>query len=49
MPDWNTQIDLCYLNLFIFLVIIIGFATNIYILNYFKYEERGEEFMLLIN
>lgn len=35
--------------LFIFLVIIIGFATNIYILNYFKYEERGEEFMLLIN
>lgn len=35
--------------LFIFLVNIIGFATNIYILNYFKYEERGEEFILLIN
>ena len=35
--------------LFIFLVIIIGFCTNIYILNYFKYEEREEEFMLLIN
>ena len=35
--------------LFLFLVIIIGFATNIYILNYFKYEERAEEFILLIN
>lgn len=35
--------------LFLLLVIIIGFATNIYILNYFKYEERGEEFILLIN
>lgn len=35
--------------LFIFLVIIISFATNIYILNYFKYEERCEEFTLLIN
>ena len=35
--------------LFIFLVSIIGFATNIYILNYFKYEERNEEFILLIN
>ena len=35
--------------LFILLVNIIGFATNIYILNYFKYEERAEEFMLLIN
>jgi hypothetical protein len=31
------------------LVNVIGFATNIYILNYFKYEERGEEFVLLIN
>ena len=35
--------------LFIFLVNIIGFSTNIYILNYFKYEERNEEFILLIN
>lgn len=35
--------------LFILLVSIIGFATNFYILNYFKYEERGEEFVLLIN
>ncbi len=35
--------------LFILLVTIISFATNIYILNYFKYEERGEEFILLIN
>lgn len=35
--------------LFIFLVVIIGFSTNIYILNYFKYEEREEEFILLIN
>lgn len=35
--------------LFIFLVNIIGFATNIYILNYFKFEERNEEFILLIN
>lgn len=35
--------------LFIFLVNIIGFATNIYILNYFKFEERNEEFSLLIN
>jgi len=34
---------------FLFLVNIIGFATNVYILNYFKYEERGEEFILLIN
>lgn len=31
------------------LVSAIGFATNIYSLNYFKYEERGEEFILLIN
>ena len=35
--------------LFILLVSIIGLATNFYILNYFKYEERGEEFILLIN
>ena len=35
--------------LFLLLVSIIGFATNIYILNYFKYEERAEEFILLIN
>lgn len=35
--------------LFILLVNIIGLATNFYILNYFKYEERGEEFILLIN
>ncbi len=35
--------------LFIMLVSAIGFATNIYSLNYFKYEERGEEFILLIN
>jgi len=35
--------------LFLFLVLIIGFATNIYILNYFKYEEKAEEFILLIN
>jgi NADH-quinone oxidoreductase subunit L len=35
--------------LFIFLVSIIGTATNIYIFNYFKYEEREEEFVLLIN
>lgn len=35
--------------LFIFLVVIIGCATNIYTLNYFKYEEREEEFILLIN
>lgn len=35
--------------LFIMLVSVIGTATNIYILNYFKFEERGEEFVLLIN
>lgn len=35
--------------LFTLLVSVIGTATNIYILNYFKYEERGEEFILLIN
>lgn len=35
--------------LFVFLVSTIGLATNFYILNYFKYEERGEEFILLIN
>lgn len=35
--------------LFVLLVSVIGTATNIYILNYFKYEERGEEFILLIN
>jgi len=28
---------------------VIGLATNIYIINYFKMEERGEEFVLLIN
>lgn len=35
--------------LFILLVIIIGTATNFYILNYFKQEERAEEFILLLN
>lgn len=35
--------------LFVLLVSIIGTATNIYILNYFKSEERCEEFILLIN
>jgi NADH-quinone oxidoreductase subunit L len=35
--------------LFILLVSVIGLATNFYILNYFKHEERGEEFILLIN
>lgn len=35
--------------LFILLVSVIGTATNFYIWNYFKYEERGEEFVLLIN
>ncbi len=35
--------------LFILLVSIIGTATNFYILNYFKFEERSEEFILLIN
>ena len=35
--------------LFTLLVSVIGFSTNLYILNYFKYEERGEEFVLLIN
>lgn len=35
--------------LFAMLVSVIGLATNFYILNYFKFEERGEEFILLIN
>ena len=35
--------------LFTLLVVAIGLATNIYTLNYFKMEERGEEFVLLIN
>lgn len=35
--------------LFALLVSVIGLATNFYILNYFKFEERGEEFILLIN
>lgn len=35
--------------LFLFLVSVIGFATNIYIFNYFRYEERGEDFVLLVN
>lgn len=35
--------------LFTLLVSVIGLATNFYILNYFKFEERGEEFILLIN
>lgn len=35
--------------LFTLLVSVIGLATNFYILNYFKFEERGEEFVLLIN
>lgn len=36
---------------FIFLILVsfIGFLTNIYILSYFKYEQRAEEFILLIN
>ena len=35
--------------LFLLLVVIIGLSTNIYILNYFKEEQRNEEFILLIN
>ena len=35
--------------LFALLVSVIGLATNFYILNYFKFEERGEEFIILIN
>ena len=31
------------------LVLVIGTATNTYIMNYFKFEEREEEFILLIN
>ena len=48
--NYEIAIKINSLNfLFIFLVNIIGFCTNIYILNYFKYEERLEEFILLIN
>ncbi len=53
--NWaNISYEICFkVNvltfLFLFLVNIIGLATNIYILNYFKYEERSEEFILLIN
>ena len=46
--ELNFKIN-CLSFLFIFLVSIIGCATNIYTLNYFKYEEREEEFILLIN
>ena len=35
--------------LFILLVTIIGFGTNIYILNYFKHEANEDSFTLLIN
>ncbi len=35
--------------LFSLLVLIIGFSTNIYILDYFKYEANIENFILLIN
>lgn len=35
--------------LFTLLVIIIGFATNIYILNYFKFEAKETTFYLYIN
>ncbi len=35
--------------LFVLLVTIIGFATNIYTLNYFKYEAHEDNFLLLIN
>jgi len=35
--------------LFILLVSAIGFSTNIYSFNYFRFEERGEDFILLIN
>jgi len=35
--------------LFILLVSAIGFSTNIYAFNYFKFEDRGEDFILLIN
>lgn len=34
---------------FIFLVIVIGLATNVYTLHYFKFEERISEFILLLN
>ncbi len=35
--------------LFVLLVSIIGFGTNIYILNYLKYEAQEDVFVLLIN
>lgn len=34
---------------FILLVVVIGLATNVYILNYFKYEAHEDIFILLIN
>ena len=34
---------------FVFLIIIISSATNIYSLNYFKYEERQVDFILMLN
>jgi len=47
---YEIQFKINFLSfLFILLVLIIGTATNIYILNYFKFEERAEEFILLIN
>ena len=34
---------------FVLLVVLIGFFTNIYILNYFKFEANEDSFFLLIN
>lgn len=35
--------------LFVLLVVVIGFATNFYILNYLKYEAHEDVFSILIN
>ena len=34
---------------FSILVVTVGFCTNIYALNYFKYEANEDSFLLLVN
>lgn len=50
LPELSLNLHLDALAyLFTLLVTIIGFGTNIYILNYFKYESNEDSFILLIN
>lgn len=50
LMEWGINLHVDGLGFFfILLVLIIGFCTNIYILNYFKFEANEDSFIILIN